>query len=82
MSHINVGTGIDVTIKELAETVKAVVGFMGQIGFDNTKPDGTSWKLMNVTKLNDLGWRSNTALKLGLQYALHDFVSRKRSFGY
>ena len=76
LSHINVGTGNDVTIKELAEIVKHVVGFSGVIEFDSTKPDGTPRKLMNVSKLNDLGWRSKTDLKRGVQYALNDFVSR------
>ena len=76
LSHINVGTGSDVTIKELAEVVRHVVGFSGEIEFDSTKPDGTPRKLMNVSKLNDLGWRSKTDLKRGVQYALNDFVSR------
>ena len=76
LSHINVGTGSDVTIKELAEVVKHVVGFSGEIEFDSTKPDGTPRKLMDVSKLNDLGWRSKTDLKRGVQYALNDFVSR------
>ena len=53
-----------------------VVGFSGEIEFDSTKPDGTPRKLMNVSKLNDLGWRSKTDLKRGVQYALNDFVSR------
>ena len=80
LSHINVGTGVDVTIKELAEIVKTVVGFTGEVVFDNTKPDGAPRKLLDVTKLNSLGWRSKTDLTLGLHYTLRDFVNRKTTF--
>ena len=66
LSHINVGTGIDVSIKELAETIKEIVGFTGKITFDITKPDGTLRKLMNVNLLSQLGWTSKTDLKTGL----------------
>ncbi len=66
MSHINVGTGIDCTIRELAETMKAVVGFEGELVFDSSKPDGTPRKLMDVSRLNDMGWCSSIPLKDGL----------------
>jgi len=66
LSHINVGTGIDVSIAELAETVGEVVGFKGQIVFDSTKPDGTPRKLLDVTQLHDLGWKHKYSLKTGL----------------
>jgi len=57
LSHINVGTGVDCTIRELAETMQRVVGFEGQLVFDTTKPDGTPRKLMNVDRLKSLGWQ-------------------------
>lgn len=73
---INIGAGEDVTIKELAETVKQVVGYMGEIVFDTSKPDGTPRKLMDVTRLNNLRWRASTALKTGLAEAYRDFAGR------
>lgn len=67
LSHINVGTGTDVTIRELAETMARVVGFTGQIGFDTSKPDGTPRKLMDVSRLADMGWRASIGLEQGLR---------------
>ncbi|WP_257265046.1 GDP-L-fucose synthase [Endozoicomonas sp. ONNA2] len=66
MTHINVGTGVDCTIRELAETMKQVVGFEGKIEFDTTKPDGTPRKLMDVTRLERLGWKASVSLQDGL----------------
>ena len=66
MSHINVGTGVDCTIRELAETMKRVVGFQGDIVFDSTKPDGTPRKLMDVSRLENLGWKASVTLADGL----------------
>jgi GDP-L-fucose synthase len=66
LSHINVGTGIDCTIKELAEIVSEVTEFNGQIIYDTSKPDGTSKKLMDVSRLRDLGWEHSISLKHGL----------------
>ena len=66
---LNVGTGEDVTIRELAETVMAVVGFDGRIVFDSTKPDGTPRKLLDVSKLAALGWRARTSLRDGIRLA-------------
>jgi len=66
LSHINVGTGVDCTIAELANTVKEVVGFSGELKFDATKPDGTARKLMDVSRLKNLGWESTISLKDGL----------------
>jgi GDP-L-fucose synthase len=60
---VNIGTGIDVTIKELAETVKEIVGFTGSIQWDTSRPDGTPRKLMDVSKLHSLGWKHKIALK-------------------
>ena len=64
---INIGTGEDVTIRELAETVAHVLGFHGQLVFDTTKPDGTPRKLMDVTRLHNLGWRHTTSLEQGIR---------------
>ena len=66
MSHINVGTGVDCTIRELAETMKVVVGFEGEIVFDTAKPDGTPRKLMDVSRLERLGWKASVSLADGL----------------
>ena len=74
MSHINVGTGEDCTIENLAQTIAFVVGFDGIIEFDITKPDGTPRKLLDVTKLNQLGWRSRTKLKEGLKSTYEWFL--------
>ncbi|MCB5189981.1 GDP-L-fucose synthase [Methylobacillus arboreus] len=70
---INVGVGEDVTIKELAELIKQIVGYQGTIEFDTTKPDGTPRKLMNVSRLTKAGWKANTDLKEGLAQAYSDF---------
>ena len=69
LSHINVGTGIDCTIRELAETVAKVTGFKGRLAFDATKPDGTPRKLMDVSRLADLGWKASITLENGLRDA-------------
>lgn len=66
LSHINVGAGEDVTIRELAETVGDVVGFAGEIRFDATKPDGTPRKLLDVSRLKALGWEASIGLRDGL----------------
>jgi GDP-L-fucose synthase len=64
---VNVGVGTDVTIRELAELVGKVVGFGGELVFDTTKPDGTPRKLLDVTRLQTLGWRASTSLEAGLR---------------
>jgi len=66
LSHINVGTGIDVTIREMAETMKQVIGFKGGLSFDTTKPDGAPRKLIDVTRLENMGWKYSVDLKDGL----------------
>ena len=66
LSHINVGTGTDVTIREMAETMKQVVGYEGKLVFDTTKPDGAPRKLINVSRLSDMGWKYSVGLKEGL----------------
>jgi len=75
-SHINVGSGKEVTIKELAETVKEVVGFKGELEWDTSKPDGTPRKLMDSSRINALGWNAKVTLKDGIARAYRDFLSR------
>lgn len=75
LSHINVGSGEDVTIAELAGLVKEVVGFTGNIGYDSSKPDGTPRKLMDVSRLKSLGWVPRIELKDGLQQTYQWFVT-------
>ena len=75
LSHVNVGTGEDVTIKDLSETIKNVVGFSGKITFDLSKPDGTRRKLLDVSLLSDLGWSASVSLKSGLERSYSDFLS-------
>src|SRR5690606_26688351 len=65
--QVNVGTGTDVTIKELAEAVAAATGYTGQMEWDTTKPDGTPQKLLDVTKLDEAGWRAAIDLNKGIQ---------------
>jgi GDP-L-fucose synthase len=67
LSHINVGTGKDVTIREMAETMKEVVGFKGNLTFDTTKPDGSPRKLINVSRLSNMGWKYSINLEEGLK---------------
>jgi GDP-L-fucose synthase len=70
---VNVGTGDEVTIKDLALTVKEVVGYEGELKFDATKPDGTPRKLMDSTRLHEMGWKHKTSLKEGLAHAYNFF---------
>ena len=73
---VNVGYGSDVTIKELAETVKDIVGFTGNMVFDASKPNGTPRKLMDSNRLFQTGWKPQVALKEGIQLAYQDFLSK------
>ena len=73
---VNIGTGTDVTIKELAELIKATVGFEGRVEFDATKPDGTLRKLMDVSKLHAYGWKHTIELPEGIKLAYQDFLSK------
>ena len=74
-SHINVGSGSDVTIAELAQAIAQTVGYTGQIEFDATKPDGSPRKWMDSKRLNDLGWQAQVSLIEGLKLAYQDFVN-------
>lgn len=67
LSHINVGAGTDVTIRELAETIAEVTGFSGRLNFDASRPDGTMRKLMDVSRLSRLGWTARTGLREGIE---------------
>ena len=80
LSHINIGTGEDVTIRELAETIQQVVGFGGELQFDTTKPDGTPKKLLNVTRLNELGWHAKIVLKEGLESTYQWYLDNQGKF--
>jgi GDP-L-fucose synthase len=80
LSHINVGTGVDCTIRELVETVAKVVGFKGNISFDTTKPDGAPRKLMNVDRLKSLGWQYSVELEKGLNLAYQWFINNQDKF--
>ena len=73
---VNIGTGTDVTIRELAETVVKVIGFEGDLTFDTSKPDGTPRKLMDVSRLRGLGWQAKTSLEDGIALAYQDFLAR------
>ena len=73
---VNIGVGEDITIRELAERVRAAVGFTGRLEFDADKPDGTPRKLLDVTRMSELGWKAETGLDEGLQAAYRDFLAR------
>ena len=75
-SHINVGSGSDVTIAQVAQTIAQTVGYAGQIEFDTSKPDGAPRKWMDSSRLNALGWRAQVDLHAGLAVAYQDFVSK------
>jgi GDP-L-fucose synthase len=80
MSHINVGSGIDCTIRELAETVAKVTGFTGRLTFDASKPDGMPRKLLDVSLLNSLGWERAIPLEQGLIDTYAWFLSHQEDF--
>ena len=75
LSHINIGTGIDVTIAELAQTMKKVVGFQGDLVFDKDKPDGAPRKLIDVSRLSKMGWNYNVSLEDGLKRTYKWYLS-------
>lgn len=74
---INIGTGKEVSILELANMIKEIVGFEGKIIFDNSKPDGTMRKLMDVSRINNLGWKAKTTLYEGIKIVYKDFLENK-----
>ena len=77
LSHINVGSGVDYTIKELAEIIAKVTGFKGNLTFDSSKKDGTPRKLMDSSKLNTLGWKSSISLEVGLKETYDWFLKNE-----
>ncbi|MDR3177853.1 MAG: GDP-L-fucose synthase [Campylobacteraceae bacterium] len=76
-THINIGTGEDLTIRELALLIKKIIGFEGEFVFDRTKPDGTMQKLLDVTKLSNLGWRYKTTLEVGVKKVYETFNEKR-----
>jgi GDP-L-fucose synthase len=80
LSHINVGTGVDCTIREMAETMASVVGYCGNIVFDASKPDGSPRKLMNIERLAKLGWRYDIDLAVGLASTYQWFLEYEDDF--
>jgi len=77
LSHINVGTGKDVTIREMAEVMKEVIGFKGELIFDTTRSDGTPRKLIDVTRLENMGWRYSIDLREGLEKTYNWYLKEK-----
>jgi len=75
---VNIGVGHDLTIRELAETVKEVVGYQGEIEFDTSKPDGAPRKLMDVSRLSGMGWAASTELRSGLLVAYREFEGLRK----
>jgi GDP-L-fucose synthase len=75
--HLNVGTGVDVTIKELAQTIAKRVQFKGEINWDSSKPDGTPRKLLDVSKINQLGWRATVTLQHGIEDVVSWFLTNR-----
>jgi len=73
---VNIGTGEDISIKDLALLIKSIVGYEGEINFDTSKPDGTPRKLMDVTKLHSKGWKHKIELEEGIALAYNDFLSK------
>ncbi len=74
----NIGTGIDVSIRELAELMMQIVGFQGSIVFDSSKPDGTPRKLLNVSRMSALGWRAQISLREGIKATYRDYVATQK----
>jgi GDP-L-fucose synthase len=79
-SHINVGSGIDISIKELSEIIKEVVGFKGEINFDSTKPDGPARKFIDSSRINKLGFQPQISLKEGLVKTYRDYIKFNANF--
>ena len=80
LSHVNVGTGVDCTIRELAETIARVTGFRGRLVWDTTKPDGAPRKLLDVSRLAALGWRAQTGLEEGLRQTYAWFLENQQGY--
>lgn len=74
-THINIGAGKDISIKELAFLIKKILGFEGELVFDETKPDGTKQKLLDISKLTDLGWSAKISLEDGIRSVYHNYLN-------
>jgi GDP-L-fucose synthase len=79
ISHINIGCGKDISISELAKIIAQIIGYEGKIEFDTTKPDGTPRKLMDVSRLAQLGWKYKTELEEGIEKTYRWFLENKVS---
>lgn len=79
-NYVNLGTGVDVTIRELAETVREVVGFKGELQFDASQPDGTPRKLLDVSRMTALGWRARLPLREGIERTYRWFLEHQADF--
>ncbi len=77
ISHINIGTGTDVTIKALARMIAQVVGYRGRIVYDTSKPDGAPRKLLDVSRINDFGWRPKVTLSKGIEEAYEWYLNNQ-----
>ena len=77
-THINIGTGKDVSITELAETIREIIGYTGRFTYNTTKPDGTLRKLTDVSKLNALGWQAETTLDEGIKALYHWYIKKNK----
>jgi GDP-L-fucose synthase len=75
LSFLNIGTGKDLTIAELAKMISEIVGFNGEIVYDQSKPDGTPRKLLDVSRINELGWKAKTELRDGIKKTYEWFVN-------
>jgi GDP-L-fucose synthase len=79
LSHLNIGTGVDCTIRELAETIARVTGFTGKLVFDASRPDGTPRKLLDVSRIAATGWRANVPLEDGLRDTYQWFLANQHT---
>lgn len=79
-SHVNVGTGLDCTIHELAQTIARVVSYQGELTFDPSKPDGTPRKLLDVSRLSNMGWTASIGLEEGLRDTYQWFLENQNRF--
>jgi len=77
-THLNIGTGVDISIKELALTIKEIVGYDGELYFNDTKPDGTMIKLTDPSKLHDLGWKHKVELEDGISMMYEWYLKNKK----
>jgi GDP-L-fucose synthase len=76
-THINIGTGVDISIKELAQTIKEIIGFNGELYFNTDKPDGTMIKLTDPSKLHGLGWKHKVELEKGIAIVYAWYINQK-----